>query len=72
MTPVTLSRRPERSEGAAKGWVCAATVLGLLASGCTGPEDIVCTENLAYGLSVQVRDSISGIPAGRQATVAAQ
>ena len=36
------------------------------------PHDVVCTENLVFGLTVKVRDSITDVPAGRQATVVAQ
>lgn len=48
--------------------------VGLLATGCinlTG-DDIACTLVLVQGLNVTVRDSVTGIPAGRQATVVAQ
>ena len=48
------------------GWA----TLGALS--CTSPNDIACTENLAYGLNLQVRDSVTGVPTGRQATVVAQ
>ena len=46
--------------------------LGLLTTSCMAPNDVVCTENLVYGLSVTVRDSVTGVPAGRQATAVAQ
>jgi hypothetical protein len=46
--------------------------LGLVTTSCTTPGDVVCTENLAFGLTVKVRDSVTGVPAGRQAIVIAQ
>ena len=50
-----------------------AVGLALLALGCnTGPDEVACTENLAYGLTVRVTDSVTGVPAGRLATVVAQ
>jgi hypothetical protein len=36
------------------------------------PNDVACTEILVYGLSVTVRDSVTHIPAGRQALAVAQ
>jgi len=36
------------------------------------PHDVVCTDNLVFGLTVKVRDSVTDAPAGRQAAVVAQ
>ena len=47
-------------------------LLGLITISCTAPHDVVCTENLVFGLTVKVRDSVTEVPAGRQATVIAQ
>ena len=48
--------------------------LGLLGSGCTLLTDDghACTANIVMGLNVTVRDSVTGIAAGRGATVSAQ
>lgn len=54
------------------GLVLLFGCLSLLTSSCTTPVDVACTDNIVYGLSVTVRDSITGIPAGRHAVVVAQ
>ncbi len=49
-------------------------LLGLLGSGCTllSENDRACTLILAHGLNVTVRDSVTGIAAGRGAIVGAR
>ena len=47
-------------------------LVSLLTTSCLAPNDVACTENLVFGLTVKVRDSVTGVPAGRQAVVIAQ
>jgi hypothetical protein len=65
-----MSSPPLRPFRAASIGLRAVAVLAA-ASGCANPTDIVCTEQAVSGLSVQVRDSITGLPAGAGATVLA-
>lgn len=54
------------------GGLALLACCGVLLAGCGNPTGVVCTENLVFGLTVNVRDSVTGVPAGRDATVIAQ
>jgi hypothetical protein len=66
------TKRPIRRRDSTPWLLAGLTATALLACGPDGPTGTVCTALAAYGLQVQVRDSITGVPAGRGAAVTAQ
>lgn len=52
-------------------WILMGS-LALMTLGCKEPTGPVCTEEAVFGLTVTVRDSVSGLPAGQGSVVVAR